>query len=95
MLLDLQKIKNGYLTWNILIANEASTGLYHCQTHNRNLALKKIASNKQHLGHQEQNVILRDQMKKTHEELSDVSQLSNNWVKNMNEKLDKLSESLV
>lgn len=35
------------MNWNILIANEASTGLYYSQTHNRNICLKKIKGNKE------------------------------------------------
>ena len=30
------------MTWSILIANEASTGLYYSQIHNRNVCLKKL-----------------------------------------------------
>jgi hypothetical protein len=43
----LQNAKANYMSWNILIANEASTGLYYCQVHNRNLCLKKIKANEE------------------------------------------------
>jgi hypothetical protein len=40
-------MKSNYMNWNILIANEASTGLYYSQIHNRNICLKKIKGNKE------------------------------------------------
>lgn len=41
MLNYLQEMKTNYLEWNIMIANEASTGLYFSQIHNRTCLLKK------------------------------------------------------
>lgn len=41
MLGNMQEIKTNYLEWTIMIANEASTGLYFAQLHNKNCALKK------------------------------------------------------
>lgn len=41
MLANMQEIKTNYLEWTIMIANEASTGLYFAQLHNKNSALKK------------------------------------------------------
>ena len=40
----LHSAKSNYLNWNILIANEASTGLYYSQMHNRNICSRKIKS---------------------------------------------------
>jgi len=43
----LQSMKGNYMNWNILIANEASTGLYFSQLHNRNICLRKIKGNEE------------------------------------------------
>lgn len=46
MLTNMQEIKTNFLEWNILIANEASTGLYYAQLHNKSSAIKKARAAK-------------------------------------------------
>ena len=57
------------MEWSIMIANEASTGLYYSQIHNKNTILKKIKEEKQTNSHLEKNDIVLDQMNKTLKEL--------------------------
>ncbi len=65
MLNYLQQIKTNYLQWNIMIANQASTGLYYTQVHNKTSCLKQVKNIKESQQRQEKYSIVLDQMKKT------------------------------
>lgn len=63
-------MKSNYMNWNILIANEASTGLYYSQLHNRNICLRKIKGNKELKKQLEKNKLKLAHIKDTASELS-------------------------
>ena len=69
MLNILQNAKSNYMSWNILIANEASTGLYFSQTHNRSICLRKIKENNQLKKQLENHKMKLGHMAKTKNEL--------------------------
>ena len=76
-------MKTNYLKWNIYIANEASTGLFYSQTHNRNVILRKIDANKGFAKRMEDLRILEGQVRKTVEEVREINSLSGKWVGNI------------
>ena len=61
----MQEIKTSFLEWNIMIANEASTGLYFSQLHNKSCALKKARAVKENEGRLDKNQVVLEQMHKT------------------------------
>jgi isocitrate/isopropylmalate dehydrogenase len=84
MLNYLQEIKTNYLEWNIMIANEASTGLYYTQIHNKTAILKKLKGKKESEEKQERFAIVLAQMRKTLKELQSMEKLNYQWTNNMN-----------
>ena len=75
----MQEIKTNYLEWNIMIANEASTGLYFAQLHNKTCALKKARNSKDNEGKLQKNQIVLEQMQKTLKELKSIEKLNKEW----------------
>lgn len=73
------------MQWSILIANEASTGLYFTQTHNKNSVLRKFQTQKQAEKNIEKAKIVVEQMSKTRTELAQIIELNRRWMKNMDE----------
>lgn len=61
----LQSAKMNYITANIIIANEASTGLYYSQTHNRGICLRKIKENRELRKQVDENRMKLQYVKKT------------------------------
>lgn len=94
MLNYLQEIKTNYLEWNIMIANEASTGLYYTQIHNRTALAKKIKGKKECEERVERNEIVLGQMRKTLRELKDIEKLNYQWANGMNERVGQLGAML-
>jgi hypothetical protein len=84
MLNYLQEIKTNYLEWNIMIANEASTGLYYTQIHNKTAIIKKLKGKKESEEKQERLAIVLAQMRKTLKELQSMEKLNYQWTNNMN-----------
>lgn len=77
-------MKASYMNWNILIANEASTGLYYSQLHNRNICLRKIKGNKDIKKHLDKNKMKLSHIKDTAEEIKEISQLTEKWSTSVN-----------
>lgn len=75
------------MEWNIMVANEASTGLYYSQAHNKSCILKKIKSNRQGSSRISKNKILLEQMLRTIKELNNIASLNSDWTFNMNMKV--------
>lgn len=94
MLNYLQEIKTNYLEWNIMIANEASTGLYYTQIHNRTALAKKVKGKKECEERVERNEIVLGQMRKTLRELRDIEKLNYQWANGMNERVGQLEGML-
>jgi hypothetical protein len=80
----LQGIKANYMNWNILIANEASTGLYFSQLHNRNICLRKIKGNKEIKKQLDKNNMKLQFVKDTVKEIREISQLTDKWASSVN-----------
>ena len=66
-------MKSNYMNWNILIANEASTGLYYSQLHNRNICLRKIKGNKELKKQLEKNKLKLSHIKDTAKDLNEIT----------------------
>ena len=94
MLANMQEIKTSFLEWNIMIANEASTGLYYAQLHNKSCALKKARAEKENLGQLEKNQIVYEQMLKTIKELKSIEKLNKEWTNEMTRKVEKLDKKV-
>lgn len=62
-----------------MIANEASTGLYFTQLHNKSSALKKTRAAKEHQTRMNKNQIVIEQMEKTLKELKSIDNLNKEW----------------
>jgi hypothetical protein len=92
ILSHLQKIKSNYMTWSILIANEASTGLYYSQLHNHGACLKKANLEKEFEVNRERHGIVLEQMKKTDLELKEVGKLSDKWVASVSQELEQIKQ---
>ena len=90
MLSYMQEIKTNYLEWNIMIANEASTGLYYAQLHNKSCALKKIRALKDREDKISKHEIVLEQMHRTIKELKSIDRLNKEWANDMNRKVEKL-----
>lgn len=86
----MQEIKTNYLEWNIMIANEASTGLYFAQLHNKNCVQKKIKALKERSDKINKHEIVIDQMQRTIKELKSIDKLNKEWANDMNRKVEKL-----
>jgi hypothetical protein len=94
MLNYLQEIKTNYLEWNIMIANEASTGLYYTQVHNKTAIAKKVRAKRDSEEKQERFGIVLGQMRKTLKELNSIEKLNYQWTNSMNERVGKLAEMM-
>lgn len=94
MLNYLQEIKTNYLEWNIMIANEASTGLYYTQIHNKTAIIKRIKTAKDSQDKQERLAIVLQQMRKTLKELQAIEQLNYQWTNSINQKVQRLAQEI-
>lgn len=74
-----------------MIANEASTGLYYTQIHNKTAIFKKIKANKESHEKKDKLEIVLGQMRKTLKELQSIEKLNYQWTNNMNDRMHKLS----
>lgn len=87
MLVNMQEIKTNFLEWNILIANEASTGLYYSQLHSKSSAIKKARASKEAEDRLKKNQIVLEQMHKTVKELKNIDKLNREWTNDMSRKV--------
>lgn len=90
MLSLLQEIKTNYLEWNIMIANEASTGLYYTQLHFKNALGRYIRVRRETQGRQEKMQVVLGQMRKTLQELKGIEKLNYQWANSMSERVNAL-----
>jgi DNA polymerase III epsilon subunit-like protein len=77
-----------------MIANEASTGLYFAQLHNKTCALKKARASKDNAQRLHKHQIVLEQMQKTVKELKDIDSLNGKWAHEMSRKVQLLGSSL-
>lgn len=87
-------MKSNYMNWNILIANEASTGLYYSQLHNRNICLKKIKGNKDIRRQTDKNRLKLEHIHETAKEIKEISSLAGPWMTSVNRELEEINEYL-
>jgi hypothetical protein len=80
----LQSMKASYISWSLLIANEASTGLYFSQLHNRNICLRKIKNNKEIKKQLGKNTMKLRFVKDVAQEIREISQLTDQWASTVN-----------
>jgi hypothetical protein len=80
-------VKTNYLEWNIMIANEASTGLYYTQIHNKTALGKHIRGRRESQDKQERLAIVLQQMRKTLKELQAIEKLNYQWTNTMSERV--------
>ena len=75
-----------------MIANEASTGLYFSQIHNRACLLKKAKVEKEIEERIAKNEIILEQMQKTVKQLRTIARLNKDWANNMSVKVHRLAQ---
>jgi hypothetical protein len=92
MLSLLQEVKTNYLEWNIMIANEASTGLYYTQLHFKNALAKHLRARKEAQPKQERLPVVLQQMRKTLQELQGIEKLNYQWANSVSERVNALAQ---
>lgn len=72
------------MNWNILIANEASTGLYFSQVHNKNICLKKVKGNKELRRQMDRTKVKLGYIREMQREVAEIGALGGKWMGNVN-----------